>query len=73
MTIRAHFDGKVLVLDEPADLHVGESLELEVKKIRPHENVRANTWAEERGYIEALIAQGPVPGGRTWKREDLYD
>lgn len=30
-------------------------------------------WQEEEAFIESLIAEGPVSGGRTWKREDLYD
>jgi hypothetical protein len=30
-------------------------------------------WEEERAFIKALMAQGPVEGGRTWQREDLYD
>ena len=30
-------------------------------------------WEEERTFIEARIDQGPVPGGRTWTREELYD
>ncbi len=28
-------------------------------------------WQEEEQFIDSLIAQGPVPGGRTWRREDL--
>jgi hypothetical protein len=31
MTLRAHFDGKVLVPDEPVDLPVNCALEVEVK------------------------------------------
>ena len=30
-TLRVHFDGKVLVLDEPADLPTGTPLEIEVR------------------------------------------
>jgi hypothetical protein len=30
-------------------------------------------WKEARAFIEDLIAQGPVPGGRTWTREELYE
>jgi len=38
---------------------------------RRHSN--ATAWKKERAYIQALIAQGPVPGRRKWRREDLYD
>jgi hypothetical protein len=33
----------------------------------------AAAWKEEREFISRLIEMGPVPGGRTWRREDLYD
>lgn len=29
-------------------------------------------WEDERDYILRLISLGPVAGGRTWRREDLY-
>ncbi len=31
-----------------------------------------SAWQEARAFIESLIAQGPVPGSRTWTREELY-
>ena len=30
-------------------------------------------WEEEHAFIESRIAQGPVPGGRTWTRDELYE
>lgn len=30
-------------------------------------------WAEEQAFVESLIAQGPVAGGRRWAREELYE
>jgi hypothetical protein len=30
-------------------------------------------WDEVRTFAEAWAAQGPVPGGRTWTREELYE
>ena len=30
-------------------------------------------WEQARAFIRSLIDQGPVPGQRTWKREDLYE
>jgi hypothetical protein len=32
-----------------------------------------DAWREERAFIQDLIRQGPVPGGRRWRREDLYE
>lgn len=34
-------------------------------------NLRA--WEEEQSFIESLIEQGPVSGGRTWRREELHE
>lgn len=36
-----------------------------------HRDIQA--WENERQFIDALIEQGTVAGGRTWKREDLYE
>lgn len=30
-------------------------------------------WKSERAFIQQLINAGPVPGGRTWHRDDLYE
>lgn len=30
-------------------------------------------WQAEKDFIADWMAQGVVTGGRTWKREDLYD
>ena len=34
---------------------------------------RQAAWKKENAFIRRLAARGPVPGGRTWRREDLYD
>ena len=30
-------------------------------------------WREEMAFMDRLTSMGPVPGKRTWTREDLYD
>ena len=30
-------------------------------------------WRRQAKYIRNLRLQGPVPGGRNWKRDDLHD
>jgi hypothetical protein len=30
-------------------------------------------WNKEKQFLQTLLEQGKVTGGRTWKREDLYD
>ena len=50
-SIRAHFDGKVLVLDEPADLPTGTPLEIEV---RLRSDPQAPRQQSERGILADL-------------------
>jgi hypothetical protein len=33
----------------------------------------AGVWEAERAFILRLIQQGPVPGSRAWKREELHE
>jgi hypothetical protein len=37
----------------------------------PKQNLRA--WQEERAFITHMIQQGPAPGSRSWRREDLHE
>jgi hypothetical protein len=30
-------------------------------------------WKQERQFLEVLLEQGSVAGGRTWKREELHE
>jgi hypothetical protein len=34
---------------------------------------RLGAWERVDALITELMAQGPAAGGRTWRREDLYD
>ena len=34
---------------------------------------RTQAWQEERAFIQEWMKQGPVAGGRKWKRADLYE
>jgi len=37
------------------------------------EGVDDEAWARQLAFIDSLIRKGPVPGKRTWKREDAYE
>ena len=51
---------------------IRQAIDRQMKVVRfPKQNLRA--WQEERAFITHLIQQGPVPGGRSWRREDLYE
>ncbi len=32
-----------------------------------------SAWERQLAFIDSLIRKGPLKGGRTWKREDLYE
>lgn len=32
-----------------------------------------SAWQRESNFIKIWMAQGPVSGGRSWTREELYD
>lgn len=37
------------------------------------EEARRDAWERVDAVIHSLMAQGPVAGGRTWRREELYE
>ena len=34
---------------------------------------RQQAWARIEAFLAKRMEIGPVPGGRTWRREDIYD
>jgi hypothetical protein len=42
-------------------------------RTQPHPRPDLWAWEKERAFLAQLIAQGPVHGGRTWRRDDLYE
>lgn len=53
------------IIREALDRHAEEA---------DREKARLRLWQDEKAFIDQWMAKGPVPaGGRTWKREDLYD
>jgi hypothetical protein len=51
---------------------IRQAIDRHARSLHPHRHdLRA--WEKERAFIDLLIRQGPVPGGRTWRREELYE
>lgn len=70
-TMTAHFDGKVIVPDEPVQLPLNEKLQVQVV---PTGEAGLLAFEESRRRVLALaknLACGIGP--RTWTREDLYE
>jgi hypothetical protein len=53
------------IIRQAIDRYATEALTLEQRR---------EAWKRERAFIQQWMEQGPVEGGgRTWRREDLYD
>lgn len=51
---------------------IRQAIDRHTHSLRPvRRDLRA--WEEERAFIQHLIELGPVPGRRTWRREDAYE
>ncbi len=73
VTIRAHFDGKVIVPDEPVDLPVNQRLEVEMKPIE--DDTSASAIAERLRRLAQASGRiaGPVVPLDALRRESLYE
>lgn len=74
--IRAHFDGKVIVPDEPIDLPLHEPLTVQLSTVRPtNGRPSREVVAERRRRLARAVGclSGPVIGPEALRRENLYD
>jgi hypothetical protein len=77
LTIRAHFDGKVIVPDEPVDLPVDQPLEVELKPIAGVEEFAHSQLSKEERLRRHALASGRIKGPsiplEALRRENLYE
>ena len=87
LTIRAHFDGRFIVPDEPVDLPAGQSLVAEL--VMPEQPIPPATLAERQAAHDRLVAraaklgqladvfsrpaEGPAIPDEALRREHMYD
>ncbi|MGV3722873.1 MAG: hypothetical protein ACO1SX_18395 [Actinomycetota bacterium] len=71
-TFRGHFDGKVIVLDEPVQLPLDQSLELEWKGDLPKEAGRTSERQRARARLLSRQVNGPEIPLEALRREALY-
>lgn len=71
--LRGHFNGQVVVLDEPAPPELAENTPVEV--VLPSERLRAlqQLQAFWKELSERPLPHGFQPPTTRWKREDLYE
>ena len=73
MVIRAHFDGKTLILDEPVDLPINEPLEFDFRTM-PECLLWDSSKADEAwGWIKSHPISGPSIPDEALRRENLYE
>jgi hypothetical protein len=76
-TIRAHFDGKVIVPDEPVDLPVNQPLEVELRPIPAELEPVQNTLSVEERLRRLRATSGRISGptipAEALRRENLYE
>ena len=74
LAIQGHFDGKVIVPDEPVDLPIGEKLSLNVGLLA--QDLRATNKDERRvileEFFEMALPGGPIPA-EALRREYIYE
>jgi hypothetical protein len=51
---------------------MSSSYRLEIERMQS-EVMEYSHWQDESTFIRGWIAKGPVEGGRSWTREELYD
>lgn len=73
--IRGHFDGKVIVPDEPVELPVGEPLEIVLRPVPAADVPLSDAEVERRLYwLRQLepVSVPPIPD-EALRRENLYE
>jgi hypothetical protein len=67
---------RLTVIESPNQISEAEfirqAIDRHARSLRPPRR-DLTAWEKERAFIDRLIQQGPVPGGRTWRREELYE
>jgi hypothetical protein len=51
---------------------IRQAIDLWQEQIADRRRAR-DLWAQERAFIEFWVAEGTVPGGRSWTRDELYE
>ena len=72
IVIKAHYDGKVIVPDEPVDLPVGEPIEAELRVPSLRHDRRAQTQAEWEEFSACVVDGLRLPED-AFRRENLYE
>jgi hypothetical protein len=74
VTIRAHFDGKVIVPDEPVELPINQPLKVQLQSLPPQgETPSADRAREALDRLAARAIHGLRISDEALRREHLYE
>lgn len=72
LTIRAHFDGKVIVPDEPVELPVDQPLNVQLDVASGSESANTESDSAIGRFLSHAVQGANIPDS-SLGREDLYD
>lgn len=72
MRIRAHYDGKTIVPDDPVDLPVNQSLEVQLTVVEPKGRRSAARAAAWRQLLAGRVSGVRIPD-EALRRENMYE
>ena len=72
--IEANQDRRLRALSRRQGKSESELIRVGIDRVLTDPPLDRAAWDRELAYIDSLIRKGPMKGGgRTWKREDLYE
>ncbi len=72
-SLKAHYDGRVIIPDEPVDLPVNTPLELQLSPAAKEPNERDLQEARRRLARATGFLKHPPPPPEALRRESIYD
>jgi hypothetical protein len=71
--LRGHFDGKSVILDEPAPAGLRVNAPVEILLSSDRDEALREFEAYSREFWSRPLAGAAPSPGRSWRREDLYE
>jgi hypothetical protein len=71
--LRGHFDGRAVILDEPAPPELRPNTPVEVVIVKGRDEVLREFTASMQALWARPVPPSFQPKGRQWRREELYE
>lgn len=73
ITLRGHFNGETIVLDDPPPPELTPNTSVEVVVRKGREEVLREFLESMKALWDRPLPPGFQPTGKKWRREDLYE